>query len=132
MTLESLSGPGGAPQLQQTHAEIVQRSGVDGTGVIDLGEKGHVFVMRSVVDAANEAAAQTLVAAYRAVAGTQKLAMIWRDNDYEATHDTKFVCLAVTDDMLQVNTTIVGGLNVANGGNGVVVRVNWHLIAVPA
>lgn len=132
ITLESLSGAGGAPQLMQTNVEPVQRAGVSDTAFVDLGTKGDVLVMRSVVDVADEAAAHTLIAAYRAVVGTQKLAMVWRDTDYETTHDTKFVCLRITDDQLQVGVTVVGGLNVTNGGTGVLVRALWHLIPVGA
>lgn len=128
--LESVSGRGGAPTLPQVHTEIVQRPGVEGTAFIDLASKGDVFQMRSLIDVTSEANAMALISAYRAVVGNQKLAMVWRDNDYDATHGVKFVAVGVTDDRIQVMSCITGGLNVTAGQSGFIVEVIWHLVPV--
>lgn len=130
ITLESLSGRGGAPQLPQTHTEIVQRPGVTGTGFVDMASKGDVFQMRSVVDVSTESEAQTLLAAYRSHVGKTLLSMIWRDVDYATVHNVKYVPVGITDDRLQVMANITGGLFVNDGYPGIIVEAIWHLVPV--
>lgn len=128
--LESVSGRGGAPILPQTHQEIIQRPGVDGTGFVTLGSKGMPFLMRSRIDVQTEIEAQALIYNYRQIAGTRLVSLVWRDVDFLSTHGVQFNVLGVTDDTIQVMACLTGGLYVPDGNPGYIVEVTWHLIAV--
>lgn len=128
IVLENLAGGrGGAPELTQRHLDIVQRPGVQGTGFIDLARKGTPFQMRSLVDVASEADAQALVENYYLAVGGDKLEIVWRDNNYYSDHGIMFEVLRVEAPRSQIMTTIIGGLNVTNGGTGVIVEAIWTL-----
>ena len=57
--------PGTGEQVEE-----ITRAGVDGVAFRKIGKRGFAFEMRSVVDVADAAAAQTLVGNYKALQGS--------------------------------------------------------------
>lgn len=120
-----------APPLRMTErGMIVQRPGVDDTGVIRHGEKGRPFTMLSQADVLTHSAGQTLAELYEAAVLLATYPLVWADVDYESSFQTRYVILEVEAASIRRVGAIVGGLNGASGNT--VVVANWLLLPVAA
>lgn len=66
---------GNAPTSIQQRAEAIERAGVDGTGVMYVGDSGRAFRLRSFRDVDTLADAHTLAETYAALVGGPNLSL---------------------------------------------------------
>lgn len=120
--------PGSVPDLLQTEKKIIQRPGVNGTGIKHLGVKGQPFQLESLVDMPTRADAENLRFLYYALQSDQtKADLVLNGIDYGSFHNVRFVVLAVENTSIRRMTAAVGGLS--NPSN-FVVQAFWTLIPV--
>ena len=120
-------GPGGPPQIARERSMLVQRPGVNGTGVIQLGTKGRPFQMRSVVDTTSVAAGHDLQALYAAACNDALYAIISNGVNYATAYNTWYVVLDVEPLGVRRIGASVGGLSVPSFA---VVLAGWTLLPV--
>lgn len=95
VTFHNPQDRGGAPAFVQQQTEIVQRPGVEGTGIILHGRKGQPFQMRSGCDYATLGDALDAFLAYNDSVGTDPAQLVWGGTDYEMTFNVLYGILHV-------------------------------------
>lgn len=107
--------------------ELVEKSGVPGTGIRRLGIRGQVFRLTSNVDLVDFVTATELLHYYRALIGANPVPLVWngsRSIDYGyLVQVVEVMPLACTN-----NATAVGGLT--GGGTGQL-QAEWDLLPIP-
>ena len=118
---------GAPPVLCTEETEIIQRPGIDGTGVIRLGRKGVAFQMRSVVDAPSFDGAVWLADQYRRSRGLGPYGIIWGGVNFAANYGTVYVPLDVQIIKCRRIGAAVGGLFAPSLG---LVEAVWTMIPI--
>ena len=120
-------------QTVYQRTELIQRPGVDGTGLVQLGLKGDPFQLASFVDVDTFTNAQLLAVAYRALVGGNPQVVCVAGLNYYSSYlvgtvrlGHKFLVTKVTPKARATGAS-VGGLT--NGGLGVVEAV-WELVPI--
>ena len=125
----SQSGRGAPPLLPTERSTIVQRPGVDDTGVIKTGSKGQPVNKRSGVDVTTYPGAQDLASLYVSAANAAAYKLTWAAVDYEARYGVKYI-------VLEVETTNIIRLGASAGGfntnPGAWLTADWVLVPVVA
>lgn len=122
--------PGSVPDLLQTEKKLIQRPGVNGTGIKHVGVKGQPFQLESVVDMPTRADAENLRFLYHALQSSKtKADLVLNDIDYGSFHNVRFVVLSVDNCSIRRMSAAVGGLSAVSN---FVVRTIWTLIPVHA
>lgn len=130
ISLQQPDGNGAVPELLRQDLKVIQRPGVDGTGIKRQGVKGEPFQLQSVVDMPTRAEAEDLRFLYIALQqGEQKADLVLNDIDYASFHGVRFVVQRVEKVFIQRMSAAVGGLS---SPSNYVVRATWTLIPVHA
>ncbi len=120
----SLTGTPLPPSVQPV---VDQRPGVDGTIVTLTGERGMVFRLLSLVDAADYQAGRQLIEMdYQAMVGADPVPMTQGGVDSDGL-GYKVAVLGVRPLRVRAVRTVVGGLSPASGA---LVDAEWTLVAV--
>ena len=109
VVLERADIRGGPPTLEQPQTELVQRPGVPGSGILDLGRKGTPFKMRSAVDI-TQGQIDLVQKGYLELVAAKRVNIIWNNLDYGAIFATKYVVLDVETTAILRITAKAGGL----------------------
>lgn len=125
--LENLSSRDGTPGVVRQVNEILQRGGVDGTGIRRMGIKGDPFQMRSIVDVTNRAAALALKAQYTVLCEQGPLTLIHDGVNYDAG-GLRFGVLDVGDFSESKFAVGTGGIFTTLGSSGIWLGATWTLI----
>lgn len=129
----AIHGPedqGCPPDLIGETVETIQRPGIDGTAIIQLGQKAEPFQMRSVVDATSFAAAMQLAALYKTYQGHGPYGLIWGGLDFTSYFGLVYVPTFVKPTKVRRLGAATGGLYPPSQG---LVECLWTLqpIKVP-
>ena len=108
------------------HTALIQRPGVDGTGMIQLGLKGDEFQLSSFVDVDTFANAQTLRLNYKSLCGASPQVLICAGTNYYNPLGHKFLVINVQSEAARIGKS-TGGLV---GGAQARVDAIWTLIPV--
>lgn len=119
--------PAGAPELPREMTEIIQRPGVDGTGLLLLGSKGQPFQMRSAVDLQDGAQAVAVIDGYRQMIGAGAFRLIWGSIDFYAVYTVGYLVLDVTTLRMTTLSAKAGGIT---PGATVWLESLWTLLPV--
>lgn len=92
--LERTDARGGPPTLEQPITEVIQRPGVPGSGVLDLGTKGVPFQMKSGVDIL-QSQIDLVKKGYLELVAAKRVNILWNSIDYGTVFSTKYVVLEV-------------------------------------
>jgi len=114
----------GAIRLPTSAIAVHSRAGVDGVTLIDDGKRGQPFALRSMVDAANYAAAVDEYDLYRESVGSNDVAIVWNNVDLSGYAKFHVLDVALIDCRAIVGGT--GGLYPPSTGWLV---AEWTLIA---
>ncbi len=110
----------GAPHLRQEQLELIERAGVDGSGVRKLGARGKPFQIRTINYETDFAAAKSKMDNYKALVGADPVELI-RQDETEGT----FLVLGVIEEQRYAIMNAVGGLV---GGEECCHIVNWTML----
>ena len=121
----SLHGEVVAPRQQIGRPQV--RPGVDGVGLAKTGVRGQPFRLRSMVDQPDRDTAHDVFTQYQDSIGSDPVALVQSDYDYDGQEDFKVAVLGVRRVQLQDVLTAVGGLNQPSQAKLV---CEWTLIAV--
>jgi hypothetical protein len=115
----------GDPTPKQEHIDPIVRDGVDLAAFRLLGLRGPQFTLESMVDLANEAAAASKLGAYATMKASGKLALEVDGINYGSA--SCVVLHVVPIPPIKTVACIKGGINVADGLPGVILRAQWTL-----
>lgn len=124
--LSSVNGRADAVETVYQHTELIQRPGVDGTGMIQLGLKGDPFQLSSMVDVDTFANAQALRLNYKSIVGNGLYVVICAGTNYYNPLGHKYYVLGVQAEASRIGKS-AGGLV---GGAQAKVEAIWTLIPV--
>lgn len=111
--------------LPYQHADVIERSGVDGTAFLKTGKRGDEFELTTKVDIANYGLALTLERNYRTLCNNQIVNIIKNGYSYSGIQ-VGFVVRNASVVHIQKLRKSVGGLN-----SGLAwVEARWRLYAV--
>lgn len=125
-----LSRPGdrsAPPELVKLGTEIIQRPGVNGTGLMQLGRRGMPFELDGLVDIPTEAGISLAMGQYTAAIGST-LALVWGGIDFEAAFSVNYLVLDVDTLSVRRLAAASGGLNTPTGQ--FLLTSRWQLCAV--
>jgi hypothetical protein len=114
----------GNPDAISEQLEMITRPGVDGVGIRKVGGRGVPFQVNTWTDTASETVALSLFANYKALKGLGAQQFIYRSQ----TFAPDVAVLDVVQESLDSFDGLVGGLNVATGGAGVMLICMWTLV----
>ncbi len=100
----------GNPIPPMQDRKIVQRAGVDGTGIWRMGSRGRKFTLRAGVDVPNMAAGRVAFAAATAFTNADPLVLIQENYDFDLEQDWKVSVLGVRQVDLRAILNAIGGL----------------------
>lgn len=123
LTLARTDNTAGPPDFPRERLEVVERPGINGTGLILLGVKGRPFSVRGVVPVTSRPVGLDLVAAYHASITGDILTLIWADENITVEYGIGFQIV----DVLEAN---VQGLAASSNGAGALVTVTLSLLPV--
>lgn len=123
--LVSLAGPNGAPALPREVNEIIQRAGVNGTGVRRMGIKADPFQMASIRDSLSVSDGIETTKNYVQLTKDPAQSMVWRGFDYESI-GLRFIVLDVGELDVQPVRNKVGGLE-GTDAEAAIIRAIWTL-----
>lgn len=115
----------GDPTPKQEEIEPIVRPGVDLAAFRLLGLRGDQFQLESMVDLANEATAATKLGTYATMKASGKLLLEVDGVSYGS--EACVVLKVVPIPPIKTVACMVGGINVANGSPGVILRAQWTL-----
>jgi hypothetical protein len=124
--LSSVNGRADAVETVYQHTDIIQRPGVDGTGLIQLGLKGDPFQLSSFVDVDTFANAQVLRLNYKSLVGYGPQIVICAGTNYYNPLGHKYFVLGVQAEASRIGKS-TGGLV---GGAQAKVDAIWTLLPV--
>lgn len=124
--LSSVNGKADAVETVYQHSEIIQRPGIDGTALLQLGLKGDPFQLSSMVDVDTFANAQTLRLNYKSIVANGLYVVICAGKNYYNPLGHKYFILGVQSEATRIGRSI-GGLV---GGAAARVDALWTLIPV--
>lgn len=113
----------GQIQNKRERTEILQRPGVDGTGVRRLAVRGTPFVLETLEDFATEALAAAAFDSYTGRIAAGPYTMIKDTVEY-----TDVAILEVVKVDSKRHVSIVGGVNGLDGGPAVILRAQWTFV----
>ena len=105
--------------------ERVVYKGVEGVGLWFTGERGKPFALRSMCDYGSVALATSAFSGYLNAVGTKK------DLYYRGELFATVVVHDVTLNNVKAVGTVVGGINVADGNSGAILKATWNFEALP-
>jgi len=117
----------GAPDLAKMRLELVERPGVDGTGIWETGIRGKPFTLTTRVDAEDLRAAIEAFGRYCAMPESGPVDVVLQDVSY-LTYGINFQVLDVRPREICELASSSGGLNPPSLGW---VECEWDLVAVP-
>ena len=106
--------------------EVIQRPGVDGVAFRLMGNHPSPFELVSLEDFSSLSGARDAMIAYKALKGGDPVDLVWQD----VTPDDQVKVIDVVQHELRAATCIIGGVNLANGSTGFLLRARWTLIFV--
>lgn len=118
----------GDPIPKQKLIQKIEREGVDLAVFRLLGLRGPTFQLESMVDLANETTAATKLGTYGTLKASGKLALEVDGVNYGST--ACVVLEVVPLPPIKTVACIKGGINVADGFPGVILRAQWTLCLV--
>lgn len=131
-TFVNLHTPGdnaGPPLFPGERAAVIERPGVDGAGILQMGVKGEPFQMVSSVDVTTKTVALNLLALYNSHKGQKSLGLVWSDIDYESAFNTRYFVLDVMPLGVKRMPAATGGLS--GSSSPYWVQAVWTLLPVP-
>jgi hypothetical protein len=117
----------GEPDVPKRKTMVDSRPGVAGIAVWDQLAKGQPFSLISTVDLEDVDAAREEFEKYYEKIAEERLGIIKDDVNY-VDIEALFIVLDVTMLSCKAVHTIVGGLNVDDGVDGVLLRCRWDLV----
>lgn len=129
LTLARPDDPAAPPDTIGEKSELLQRHGVDGTGVLRVGRKGEAFEMISMVDAATFTAAIDTGEAYKVLENSGLYDLVWHGVNYRTAYGNIYLVKRVR--VLQVKrlANSTGGLFPPSLG---LVVASWQLLPMKA
>lgn len=116
----------GVPRGIARQLEVIERAGVDGSGIQRTGRRGRPFRLRSLVDCNSFAEADVMVEAYRLLIGEAPVELVWNGRQ-SSLKGYLVVVLDVEPVDVAALVTAVGGLT----GLGVAhIVAEWTLLPV--
>jgi hypothetical protein len=116
-----LAGPLGLPS---SVIALLVRAGVDGQTLVDDGQRGEPFTLRSKLDVASMADGVNEFDGYRGLVGTDPVSLVYQDVDLDGL--ASFSVLGVKMVQLKALVGAVGGLNPPSGAW---LEADWTLVA---
>lgn len=123
ISLHRTDDPRGGPLVPREQCEVINRPGVDGTGVMKMGRRSEPFQMRAFVDVLNLNIVPTAVQSYQSLIGTV-VNVVWQDLDYGAAYGCRY---AVLDCVCQSSRRVLARAGGAVAGSTAVVEILWTL-----
>lgn len=123
ISLHRTDDPRGGPLVPREQCEVINRPGVDGTGVMKMGRRSEPFQMRAFVDVLSLAIVPTAVQSYQSLIGTV-VNVVWQDVDYAANYGCRY---AVLDCVCQSSRRVLARAGGAVSGSTAVVEILWTL-----
>ena len=124
-----LSSPNGRADCMETvyqHSELIQRPGIDGTALLQLGLKGDPFQVASFVDVDTFSNAQILRIQYKSLCGIAPQIVICAGTNYYNPLGHKYFVVDVKAEATRIGASS-GGLV---GGAQARVDATWTLVPV--
>ena len=95
VSLYRLDDPAGPPLGPREQCLTINRPGVDGTAIMKIGRRCDPFPMRACVDCLTDALVPTAIRTYQTLIGESPQDILWRNIDYGAILQCKWVVLDV-------------------------------------
>jgi hypothetical protein len=130
LTFARADDPAAPPALCSDQVQIIERPGVNGTGLLRTGKRGKKVQYKSTSDYSTMSKAQKAQAGYDEMIGQKKFDLTWADVDYNAQHDVQYLVFDVEVTKIQKMSAMAGGF--VGSGSGFLVEAMWTLIAVPS
>lgn len=111
VTLHRPDDHGAPPTFVRMMTRTVQRDGVDGTGIILLGEKAEPCQLVSGVDLFARSDSLEVFERYSELIGDDAQKIIWAGIDFRAQYETQYVVLDVQPGRIIRLNAVAGGLN---------------------
>lgn len=128
VTFNNTVGLSGAPLLLRQENEIIQRPGVNGTGIRRTGVKGVTFQMVSTRDNSNQALAAQEYNLYTVLTQEDAQPIRFKGLDYDS-FGVLYVVVDVSDPLIMPLRNKVGGL-LGTQESAVKLTVTWTLVPV--
>lgn len=125
ISFTNAQSPLAPPETLREMNEVIQRNGVNGTGVRRIGYKSPPFQMISGVDAPSIAVANQLFVSYQVLTSEGPQTLIWNDADYTGIQ-TQYIVLDVVCLELVPLRNLVGGF-AGQVETGAYLRALWTL-----
>lgn len=107
--LAHANGRSGPPELPRERVEVIERPGLNGTGLLLLGAKGRPFPVRTLAGVTSRSAGLELIELYNSFVGADPLSLIWADESYTVNHGVAFQIVDVLRaEVIQIGASSAG------------------------
>lgn len=126
VTLHRVEDAAGPPPIPRTQTEVIQRPGVDGTGLLNLGIRGEPFQLRSAVDLLNLSSCYAAIDIYSRMISRGRSVIVWGGVNLYFEMGLLYLVLDVFPTRIRRISAKAGGLT---AGATCWLEAQWTLIA---
>lgn len=123
ISLSRADGRSGPPDFPKEQVELIERPGIDGTGLLLLGRRGQPFPCRALTSVGSRQAGLDLLQTFVDAIGADPLPLIWANENLTNQYGVAYQILDVLE-------TAVQPVTAASNGASFLVRATLLLLPV--